>query len=161
MKGNSSKGNPFIVAISQKLRNIGSGRLSAIRGKINTNRTLDKVEKRLARWVKEGRHHECDNSMEEILDELGLTNGELSFYCSHVLNKKFLTWRKEMRIEDAKNFLWSSRRLLCVISATSLGSAINPTSGGSSGRLWAARPPNGAERISRNMTIPMSERSLR
>ena len=105
MKGNSSKGNPFIVAISQKLRNIGSGRLSAIRGKINTNRTLDKVEKRLARWVKEGRHHECDNSMEEILDELGLTNGELSFYCSHVLNKKFLTWRKEMRIEDAKKLL--------------------------------------------------------
>ena len=53
----------------------------------------------------DGKHHECYDSMEEILDELDLTNQELSFYCSRILNKKFLTWRKEIRIEDAKKLL--------------------------------------------------------
>ena len=105
MKGNSSKGTPFIAVISKKLRRIGNGRLAAIQGRINTRKTLDKVERRLARWVRDGRHHECYDSMEEILEELELTNEELSFYCSRVLNKKFLTWRKELRIEDAKRLL--------------------------------------------------------
>ncbi len=105
MKGNSRKGTPFIVAISKKLRKIGCGRIAAIQGRINTRKTLDKVEKRLARWIRDCKHHESYDSMEEILDELGLTNGELTIYCSRVLNKKFLTWRKELRIEDAKRLL--------------------------------------------------------
>ena len=102
MKGNSSKGNPLIAAISKRLRRIRGDRLAAIQGRINSRKTLEKVEKHLARWVRDGKHHECYDSMEEILDELDLTNQELSFYCSRILNKKFLTWRKEIRIEDAK-----------------------------------------------------------
>ncbi len=105
MKGNSSKGNPLIAAISKRLRRIRGDRLAAIQGRINSRKTLEKVEKHLARWVRDGKHHECYDSMEEILDELDLTNQELSFYCSRILNKKFLTWRKEIRIEDAKKLL--------------------------------------------------------
>lgn len=105
MKGNSSKGNPLIAAISKRLRRIRGDRLAAIQGRINSRKTLEKVEKHLARWVRNGKHHECYDSMEEILDELDLTNQELSFYCSRILNKKFLTWRKEIRIEDAKKLL--------------------------------------------------------
>lgn len=105
MKGNSNKGNLLIATISRRLRRIGSDRILAIRGCINTRKTVRKVEKSLTLWVKDGRHHECDNSMDEILDELGLTNMELSFYCSHILNKKFLSWRKEMRIKDAQRLL--------------------------------------------------------
>lgn len=134
MKGNSSKGNPLIAAISKRLRRIRGDRLAAIQGRINSRKTLEKVEKHLARWVRDGKHHECYDSMEEILDELDLTNQELSFYCSRILNKKFLTWRKEIRIEDAKSSFWSILRLLYVTLAMSWVSATNPTSDGSSGK---------------------------
>lgn len=134
MKGNSSKGNPLIAAISKRLRRIRGDRLAAIQGRINSRKTLEKVEKHLARWVRDGKHHECYDSMEEILDELDLTNQELSFYCSRILNKKFLTWRKEIRIETRKSSFWSILRLLYVTLAMSWVSATNPTSDGSSGK---------------------------
>ena len=37
--------------------------------------------------------------------DLDLTGEELSFYCSTRFGKTFLTWRKELRIEEAMDLL--------------------------------------------------------
>ncbi|MCR5464495.1 MAG: helix-turn-helix domain-containing protein [Bacteroidales bacterium] len=63
---------------------------------------------RLEKWVLEGKYRIKYNSMDEILEELGVTSDELNLYCSQAFNKRFLSWRKELRIEDAKRMLISS-----------------------------------------------------
>ena len=105
MRENSGKSYSLIANISRKLNSIRRNGLESIKSGISAKRTVDKVERKLARWVEEGKHHETDKSMDDILEELGLTGEELSFYCSRVLKKKFLTWRKELRINDAKDLL--------------------------------------------------------
>ena len=66
------------------------------------------VERRLRQWVREGKYRLDYGSMDKILDDLGLTGGELSSYCSKKFNKSFLSWRKELRIKEAKKRLLDS-----------------------------------------------------
>ena len=63
------------------------------------------VEERLGKWVGDGRYRVKYGSMDEILDELGITGDELRFYCSRTFQKSFLSWRKDLRMEDAKKML--------------------------------------------------------
>ena len=63
---------------------------------------------RLEKWVLEGKYRIKYNSMDDILEELGVTSDELNLYCTQVFGKRFLSWRKELRIEDAKRMLISS-----------------------------------------------------
>lgn len=71
----------------------------------NARKTLDMVEEKIIQWVRDGKFREIYESMDEILDELNLTQEELTFFFSCRLQKKFFTWRKELRIEDAKDLL--------------------------------------------------------
>lgn len=105
MIGHSNKNKSLIASISRKLKALRKKSISEIKDTLVANKTLDKVGNRLDQWIKDGRHHESFDSMDEILEDLGLTGEELSFYCSSVLKKKFLTWRKEMRIDEAKTLL--------------------------------------------------------
>ncbi len=105
MKSKTGKSHSLLASISRKLRRIHTNSLEVIQSNINSRKTIEKVERQLARWIEEGKHHEPDISMDDILDDLGLTRKELSFYCSRVLKKKFLTWRKELRINEAKALL--------------------------------------------------------
>ena len=70
-------------------------------------RTKTMVKARLGRWVQDGKYRIKYNSMDDILEDLGLTADELSLFCAKEFGKKFLTWRKELRMEDAKNLLLS------------------------------------------------------
>ena len=105
MKKNTGKGNSLIANISLRLQSIRNSSLDRIRNSIDSRKTIEKVERRLALWIEDGKHREPDISMDDILDDLGLTRKELSFYCSHVLKTKFLTWRKILRINEAKELL--------------------------------------------------------
>ncbi len=105
MRKNTGKSNSLITNISHRLQSIRKNSLERIRDSIYSRKTIEKVERRLAIWIEEGKHREPDISMDEILDDLGLTRKELSFYCSHVLKTKFLTWRKILRINEAKELL--------------------------------------------------------
>ncbi|MBR5660096.1 MAG: AraC family transcriptional regulator [Bacteroidales bacterium] len=83
-----------------------------LRRKMNAEAALLKKKmcftgERLEKWVLEGKYRIKYNSMDEILEELGVTGDELNLYCSRVFGKRFLTWRKELRIEDAKRMLIS------------------------------------------------------
>ncbi len=105
MRKNTGKSSSLLASISRKLKKVNKNNLGGILSGINSRKTLDKVERKLNLWIKEGKHHESDCSMDDILDDLGLTRRELSFFCSRVLKKKFLTWRKELRINEAKDLL--------------------------------------------------------
>ena len=70
-------------------------------------KSMSLVEKKLEKWVEEGRYRNRYDSIDEILDELGITGDELRFYCSSRFHKCFLSWRKELRIEAAKEMLTS------------------------------------------------------
>ena len=66
---------------------------------------MDKVEKSLVKWVKDGKHRECYESLEDIIEDLGVTHQELKYFCTLRFGKPFLTWRKELRMEEAKELL--------------------------------------------------------
>lgn len=104
MKGLAKK-HQLITRIAKKLGRIHRNGLSEIKESINSKRKIDKVGRRLEIWVKEKRHLEEYASTDDLLDELGITSKELSFYCSRVLKKRFVTWRKELRINEAKELL--------------------------------------------------------
>lgn len=72
----------------------------AIRRKI-----MARVGKRLERWVSDGKYRIDYGPMDRILEELGLTSDELSYFCARRFGMSFLSWRKELRIEDAKRML--------------------------------------------------------
>ncbi|HCQ72222.1 MAG TPA: hypothetical protein DIT75_02310 [Rikenellaceae bacterium] len=104
MKG-LTKNYPILSSISLKLRRIRQSSVSGIRETINERKTIGKVRKKLDDWIQEGKHHDTYESMDMLLDELEITSEELSFYCSKVLKKKFVSWRKELRINEAKELL--------------------------------------------------------
>ena len=68
-------------------------------------KTMTMVGSRLDSWVAEGKYRLWYDSMDRILEDLGLTAGELSMYCTTKLKKNCLTWRKELRMADAKRML--------------------------------------------------------
>ena len=105
MKEHIWKSSSLLTTISKRIKRLKKDGLTGIRDIISARRTLAKVGNRLEQWVGEGKHHESYDSMDVILEELGLTKEELSFYCSRALKKNFLTWRKEMRIKDAMKLL--------------------------------------------------------
>lgn len=104
MKG-LAKRHPLIASISKKLIRIHKSNVSEIKSGIDNRKTIERVGKKLNEWVKDRKHLENYESTDEILNELGITGKELSFYCSSVLKKKFVTWRKELRINEAKELL--------------------------------------------------------
>ena len=63
------------------------------------------VRKKLKQWVAGKKYRLRYYSMDSILDELGLTSKELSSYCSRKFKKNFLSWRKDLRMDDAKRML--------------------------------------------------------
>lgn len=71
-------------------------------------RNLRRVKEKLDQWVSEGKHRLIYGSIDDIARELGITGEELTGYCSTRLGKPFLTWRKELRIADAKRLLLES-----------------------------------------------------
>ena len=79
------------------------------------------VEARLSKWVAEGKHRLRYDSMDDILEDLGLTGDELCSYCSGRLGKTFLTWRKELRMKEAMKLLLASPEIPACKIGASLG----------------------------------------
>lgn len=79
-------------------------------------KTCAKVGKKLADWVREGKHREHTPSIQKIAEEMDVTREELAFYCSTRLHKSFYSWRKELRIRDAMSMILEHKEMpLCQI----------------------------------------------
>lgn len=93
------------MRLSMKLRRLWFRRPAWIAEHARNRRSMAIVDRKLESWVAEGKHRLCYGSMDDILSDLGLTSGELSAYCTKKLGRTFLTWRKEIRMEEAKRLL--------------------------------------------------------
>ncbi|MBR4755936.1 MAG: AraC family transcriptional regulator [Bacteroidales bacterium] len=69
------------------------------------NKDLARARKCLDRWLRDGKHRREYYSMDQVREDMGLVDEELRSYCSSKLKKKFLVWRKEIRMEEARRML--------------------------------------------------------
>ena len=86
-------------------------------------KVLSMVDKRLGDWVAAGKYKLNYSSIDDILKELDVTSDELSYFCATRYGKSFLTWRKELRIEEAKRMLVDYPRIPAYKIGKSLGIA--------------------------------------
>ena len=75
------------------------------RSKDYQNKSLPLISLALHRWVEERGYCNQDADMNEVARHLGISKERLSSYCLNVLGKSFLTWRKELRIAEAKRMM--------------------------------------------------------
>lgn len=92
-------------AIRFKFRRRREMRIKRLAEAKQARKVIGMVERRLGKWVADGKHRINYRSIDDILKDLDLTGEELSFYCSTRFGKTFLTWRKELRIEEAMDML--------------------------------------------------------
>jgi len=95
----------LVGIFSKKLKRLGLKGLSMYKGGMAERKSLEKVARSLERWLSEGKLHECYDSLEDIIEDLGVTHAELKYFCAMKFRKPFLTWRKELRMEEAKELL--------------------------------------------------------
>ena len=105
MRKHSFPDRLLIGILSKKLKKLGRKGMSRLKDNVAERKSYDKVARNLERWVSEGRHHECYGSLEDILNDLDVTHDELKHFCAFKFGKPFLTWRKELRMEEAKELL--------------------------------------------------------
>lgn len=56
----------------------------------------------LEKWVADRRYTEPDSTLEGVAEAIGVAPNQLSYYFRVVLGISFQTWRKKLRIRDAK-----------------------------------------------------------
>jgi len=64
-----------------------------------------KTTTKLQDWICDKQYLKPEQTMEDVAKDLDITKEELSYYCKTVIQKNFLTWRKELRIEEAKRIM--------------------------------------------------------
>ena len=72
-------------------------------------------------WVQTKAYCLPDPGIDEVAARLGVDRDQLTDYCNYVLHKNFLTWRKELRIEEAKRLLFAAPDRNLSLLAESLG----------------------------------------
>jgi len=98
----------FLKGVLNLAAHLGSHSRSASQ-KINNTR----ITALLQRWVEDKGYARQDEGMEDIAYKLGISKEELSCYSRCVLHKNFLTWRKELRIKEAKELFKDEPELSC------------------------------------------------
>lgn len=90
----------------------------------NKQRMQDVLDRRirysLDEWVSLGHHRDHYDSLDEIAGELNVSKEQLTYFFSHKVGKKFFSWRKCIRIEDAKVLLLTREDL----SITQIGTLV-------------------------------------
>lgn len=64
-----------------------------------------RIRHALVEWLAAGKHRDEYPSMESVATELGFSREQLSFFFSNSVRQRFSSWRKELRIEEAKALL--------------------------------------------------------
>lgn len=65
----------------------------------------------LNRWVAEKGFCECEMRMEDVAEQLGVSREALSSFCLRNYGMTFLSWRKQLRIEEAMRIMAEDRNL--------------------------------------------------
>ena len=84
------------------------------------NKIDSRIRRALADWIAAGKHHEEYPSMDAVAEDLGVSKEQLSYFFTNRLRQRFRSWRKELRIEEAKSLLLSFPHL----SASAIGAMV-------------------------------------
>lgn len=114
--------NKSFTSLSKKL----FGRLFLSKGvkKKSSDKRVDPlsrilIKQKLSKWVEEkGYLNEC--TLEDVATLLGIKPYALNKYCKHAYSKTFLSWRKQLRLEEACRLLCEETEL----SAAAVGSMV-------------------------------------
>ena len=72
-----------------------------------SQRTLNaRIARQFHLWIAEKKYCRPDLSMADVAEEFGVSEEALSFYFSNVVGDRFSSFRKKLRLEEA-------RRLIC------------------------------------------------
>lgn len=94
----------------------------AISGRIRPHRYLQsKTMTAMEQWLKEKRYLEGDMNMSKVAEQLGVSAGDLSYFCHDKLKVNFLSWRKELRIFEAKKIIRTNPELPMYIVSSRVG----------------------------------------
>ncbi len=96
--------NKLRTKVSRFIRNV---KVSAATRRYNA-RMLTVVEKKLEEWVANEEYRDNACSVEEIIDKMNVPPDAFHSYFRTVIGKRFLSWRKEIRIRKAQELLLSS-----------------------------------------------------
>ncbi len=95
----------FCGFFSRIVSGIRIPRKASTSDKTHTSKAFELLEEKLDKWVRDGKYRENYDSMDDIIRDLDITRHELASYCRTNFHKDFLSWRKELRIEEAKKIL--------------------------------------------------------
>lgn len=84
-----------------------------------SQRTLNaRIARQFHLWIAEKKYCRPDLSMADVAEEFGVSEEALSFYFSNVVGDRFSSFRKKLRLEEA-------RRLICENPACKLSHIAN------------------------------------
>lgn len=64
-----------------------------------------RIRRSIDEWVALGHHRDNYDSLDAIAADLNVSKEQLSYFFSHTVGQRFSSWRKSIRIEDAKILL--------------------------------------------------------
>lgn len=74
----------------------------SVRSSKNTQTVIDaRITEGLDRWIAEKGFCRPDSGLESVAETINVNREALSYYCRTVLHVKFLSWRKQLRINEA------------------------------------------------------------
>lgn len=79
-----------------------------------------RIRRSIDEWVALGHHRDNYDSLDAIAADLNVSKEQLSYFFSHTVGQRFSSWRKSIRIEDAKILLLTRDDL----SVTQIGTLV-------------------------------------
>jgi len=80
-----------------------------------------KIAKMLQRWVAEKRYCLSDVCLADVADEFGVSTESLSYFFATVIRERFTTFRKCLRLQEAKRIISVEPDCKLVLVATRVG----------------------------------------
>lgn len=72
-------------------------------------------------WIRDRGYCHPDPEIDDVAARIGVSREDLTAYCNDVLHKNFLTWRKELRIMEARRILKKNPKMNLSRLAEDLG----------------------------------------
>ena len=65
----------------------------------------EKISENLRLWIDSKAFCRQNETIPKVAEQLGVSPESLSYYCTHVLGEHFSTFRKKLRMEEAKSLI--------------------------------------------------------
>jgi len=81
----------------------------------------DRITAGLETWIDEKGFCRTDENLAEVAERIGVSPDALSYYCSNIIGEHFGTFRKRLRLEEAKSLIKEDPQRTLISVAASVG----------------------------------------